>query len=173
MFYKVESQVFFTNALWETSGVTLFLYLGPMLRSVTLLKKAIFEFLSFLCWSSLLNHHLTHPIIFWNIFWKWISLVKFYRLLKFQVTHQYGDLNYLLSWEPQKAVAFKVLIVTQANGAVVIITTQLHSRKPEVRFCAGSNPARGVSEIRDGEDLWQWSRLEIRLNAFRRSAIPQ
>ena len=31
----------------------------------------------------------------------------------------------------------------------------------------------GVSEIRDGEDLWQWFRLEIRLNAFRRSTIPQ
>ena len=23
----------------------------------------------------------------------------------------------------------------------------------KLRFCAGSNPARGVSEIRDGEDL--------------------
>ena len=29
-----------------------------------------------------------------------------------------------------------------------------------------SHPAPGVSEIRDGEDLWQWSQLEIRLNAF-------
>ena len=29
----------------------------------------------------------------------------------------------------------------------------------------------GVSEIRDGEYLWQCSRLEIRLNAFRRSTI--
>ena len=48
-------------------------------------------------------------------------------------------------------------------GVVVIITTQLHSTKPDLRFCAGSNPARSVSEIRDGEDLWQWSRLEIRL----------
>ena len=46
-------------------------------------------------------------------------------------------------------------------------------RKSELRFCAGSNPARGVSEIRDGEDLWQWSRLKIRLKAFRRSTIPQ
>ena len=27
------------------------------------------------------------------------------------------------------------------------------STKPELRFCASSNPARGVSEIRDGEDL--------------------
>ena len=52
-------------------------------------------------------------------------------------------------------------------------TAELHWSKPELRFCAGSNPARGVSEIRDGEDLWQWSRLEIRLNAFRRSTIPQ
>ena len=36
---------------------------------------------------------------------------------------------------------------------VVITTAQLHSTKPELRFCAGSKPARGVSEIRDGEDL--------------------
>ena len=40
---------------------------------------------------------------------------------------------------------------------------QFNSLKSELRFCAGSNPARGLSEIRDGEDLWQWSRLEIRL----------
>ena len=53
---------------------------------------------------------------------------------------------------------------------MVITTAQLHSTKPELRFCASSNP---VSEIRDGEDLWQWSRLEIRLNAFRRSTILQ
>ena len=59
------------------------------------------------------------------------------------------------------------------HGVVVITTAQLHSAKPELRFCTGSNSARGVSEICDGEDLWQWSRLEIRLNAFRRSAIPQ
>ena len=34
-----------------------------------------------------------------------------------------------------------------------------HSSKAELRFCAGSNPTRGVSEIRDGEDLGRWSRL--------------
>ena len=39
------------------------------------------------------------------------------------------------------------------SGAVVITTVQLHSIKPELRFYAGSNPARGMSEIRDGEDL--------------------
>ena len=39
------------------------------------------------------------------------------------------------------------------RDVVVITTAQLHSTKPELRFCAGSNPARGVSEIRDGEDL--------------------
>ena len=31
----------------------------------------------------------------------------------------------------------------------------------------------GVSEICDGEDLWQWSRLEIKLKTFRRSTIQQ
>ena len=55
----------------------------------------------------------------------------------------------------------------------IITTAQIHSTKSELRFCAGSNPARGVSEISDGEDLWQWSRLEIMLNSFRRSTIPQ
>ena len=45
--------------------------------------------------------------------------------------------------------------------------------KPELRYCAGSNPVCDVSEIRDGEDLWQWFWLEIWLNAFRWSTIPQ
>ena len=57
------------------------------------------------------------------------------------------------------------------RGVVVITTTQLHLTKLELRLCTGSNPARGV--IRDGEGLWQWSRLGIRLNAFLRSTIPQ
>ena len=39
------------------------------------------------------------------------------------------------------------------GGVVVITTAQLHSTKPELWFYAGSNPASGVSEIRDGEDL--------------------
>ena len=56
------------------------------------------------------------------------------------------------------------------RGVVVITIAQLHSTKPELRFCAGS---RDMSEIRDGEDLWQWSQLEIRLNTFRRSTISQ
>ena len=39
------------------------------------------------------------------------------------------------------------------RGVVVITTAQLHSTKPELRFCAGWNHACCVSEIRDGEDL--------------------
>ena len=39
------------------------------------------------------------------------------------------------------------------RGVVVITTAQLHSTKPELRFCAGSNTASSVLEIRDGEDL--------------------
>ena len=58
-------------------------------------------------------------------------------------------------------------------GVVVITTAQFHSTKPELRFCAGSNPSCGVSEIHDGEDLWQWSRLELKLNAFRATLIEE
>ena len=42
-------------------------------------------------------------------------------------------------------------LVKHLNVDVVVITTaQLHSSKSELRFCAGSNPARGVLENRDG-----------------------
>ena len=39
------------------------------------------------------------------------------------------------------------------RGVVLITTAQLHSTERELRFCAGSKPALGVSEIHDGEDL--------------------
>ena len=52
-------------------------------------------------------------------------------------------------------------------------TAQLHSTKPQLRFCTDLNPACSMSEIHDGEDLWQWSQLEIRLNPFCWSTIPQ
>ena len=63
--------------------------------------------------------------------------------------------------------------IISALGVVVITTVQLHLNKPEFRFCAGSNPACSVSEIGNGEDLWQWSWLEIRLYAFLWSTITQ
>ena len=50
-------------------------------------------------------------------------------------------------------------------GVVVITTAKFHSTKHEIRFC--------LSEIPDGEELWQWSRLEVRLNSIHRSIIPQ
>ena len=41
----------------------------------------------------------------------------------------------------------------RCHGVGVITTAQLHSTKPEIRFCADSNPVRGMSGFRDGEDL--------------------
>ena len=52
--------------------------------------------------------------------------------------------------------------IVQRCCLVVITTAQLHSITFELRFYASSNPARGVSEICDGENLWQWPRLEIK-----------
>ena len=59
------------------------------------------------------------------------------------------------------------------RGVLIVIIAQLHSTKPELTFCAGLNPARDMSEISDGENLWQWFRLEIRLNTPPRSTILQ
>ena len=56
---------------------------------------------------------------------------------------------------------------------LIFDAAQLHSTKPELRFCTGSNPAHSVSEIFSGEDLWQWSQLEIRLNVFCWSTIQK
>ena len=55
----------------------------------------------------------------------------------------------------QKIIASKsaCAMALWRRGVVVITTAQLHSSKPEHRWCAGSNPSRGVSDIRDSEDL--------------------
>ena len=39
------------------------------------------------------------------------------------------------------------------RGVVVITAAQLHSTKSGHRFCVDANPADGVSEICDGENL--------------------
>ena len=39
------------------------------------------------------------------------------------------------------------------RGVEVITTARLRSTKSELGFCEGSNPARGVSKIYDGENL--------------------
>ena len=57
------------------------------------------------------------------------------------------------------------------RDAMVKWLSLLH--KAWIRFCAGSDPAHGVSEIRDGEHLWQWYWLKTKLSAFRRSTIPK
>ena len=69
-----------------------------------------------------------------------------------------------------------MLLLIQSYGAAVWWLSLLHNfiqQSLNSGSCAGSNPVRGVSEIRDGEDLRQWSRLEIRLNTFLPSTIPQ
>ena len=81
---------------------------------------------------------------------------------------------FILRWKIFFKKIFSCTVISQWRRRIVVITTaQLHSSKPELRFCAGSYPARSVSEIQGGEDLWQWSRLEIRLKAFRWSTMPQ
>lgn len=47
------------------------------------------------------------------------------------------------------------------RSVAVIIATQLHSSKPELRFSPGSNLIRGVLEICDGENFWRWPRSVI------------
>ena len=50
-------------------------------------------------------------------------------------------------------LSYQQIITFWRRGVVIIAAAQLHSTAPGLRFCAGSNPTRGMSEIRDGEDL--------------------
>ena len=54
---------------------------------------------------------------------------------------------------PEFLITTRILNLNQFLILFLITTAQLHSSKSELWFCAGSNPAQGVSEIRDGEDL--------------------
>ena len=49
--------------------------------------------------------------------------------------------------------AVYVKITKNLRNRIDVTNAKLHSTKPELRFCAGSNLARGMSEIRDDEDL--------------------
>ena len=69
--------------------------------------------------------------------------------------------------------SYRTWYKTLWRGVVVITTAQLPLTNPELKFYRCSNPARDVSEICDGENLLEWSQLEVRLNTFRQSTIPQ
>ena len=68
--------------------------------------------------------------------------------LKFEFVHSYIWCVNCNVWSPMMSPAS-----LWCRGVVVIATAQLHSTKPEPQVLPGSNPARSVSEIRDGEDL--------------------
>ena len=58
-----------------------------------------------------------------------------------------GTIQRRLAWplrkdDTQICEAFQVFL--WRRGVVVITTAELHSTNPEFRFCAGSNPARGM-----------------------------
>ena len=53
-------------------------------------------------------------------------------------------------------------LITRVRSLWLIHNLSMPQKKSEIRFCACPNSARGVSEICNGENFWQWSRLEIR-----------
>ena len=68
--------------------------------------------------------------------------------------------------------AVVVVIISWRRGVVVITTAQLHSTSLDSGSAQFKPCSRRVGDSR-WRDLRQWSRLEIRLNAFRQSTISQ
>ena len=91
-------------------------------------------------------------------------------MLLYYFTHfrYHGSLHILPLIDQQKQPLGDLLKRSSPThpGVVFITTAQLHSTKPEVRFCTDTNPASDVSEIRDGDDIWQSPQLKISLNTF-------
>lgn len=57
-------------------------------------------------------------------------------------------------------------------GTVDVATTaQFHLTKSKLRFCTGSNPTCSILKVCDGENLWKWSWLGMRLNTCLWSTI--
>ena len=69
--------------------------------------------------------------------------------------------------------AATILKVTLFHGCFHVFQIVQMVTNRAKRLIWKERESRGVLEIRDGEDLWRWPWLEISLNAFRRSAIPQ
>ena len=66
---------------------------------------------------------------------------KLYKTLKYEIN------------DNKKFIVFKCNLSTWRRGVVVMTTAQLQSTKAELGLCARSNPACGVLEICDGDDL--------------------
>ena len=62
-----------------------------------------------------------------------------------------GHLKSLTDFTIQSKKLLNVLAITSIFRTISSTIAQLHSTKPELRFCSCSNPARGVSEIHDGK----------------------
>ena len=57
-----------------------------------------------------------------------------------------------------KTESCESLYLMKAHGrydVVAITTRRRHPIKPGLRLCTDLNPAHGVSEVCDGENLWQ------------------
>ena len=50
---------------------------------------------------------------------------------------------------------YKNIYMYMVYYVVIITSAKLHTTKPELRFCSGLNPARGLSEIWDDEDHYE------------------
>ena len=77
-------------------------------------------------------------------------------LLKKRLWHRCFPVNFvkfLITPFLQNTSRRLLLWFTKMMYDVIITTAQLHSTMLELVLCAGSNPAHGMSEIGDGEDL--------------------
>ena len=87
--------------------------------------------------------YLVHSWILWPI-WNTCNIVLFSK-----VTQHFWTTT------PEILTSFFCVDPQAESVSGYHYTAQLHSTKPELRFWAGPNPTCGVSEVCDGEDLWQ------------------
>ena len=98
-------------------------------------------------------------------FWNCSNSIMFRKCFKRLVSRYYKinwisldryAYDFVLSMMQFLLKLYKVFILWH-HGVVVITNAQLHSAKPELRFCTGSNPALACCV----GDLWWWGSLTM------------
>ena len=92
----------------------------------------------------------------------WIAIAFNYSIYPEFVWYKAAD-------ESFKALTYYELCTAffQKYAVVVMITAQLHSTKSKHRFCRGSNSARDVLKICNGEHTRHWFHLEMIWNEMK------
>ena len=151
---KLLQELFWADFFWMPILFKLYLNTSGWGTGVVLVTFNKIYFPTYLSVQSLLSQLVLFLLLLPLFLLSFILLLKSLSWLLLLLKLLYTDLlRYLVSY---CLLCFFFDVMFWHCGVVVITTAQLSSRNPEIRFCASSNPVCSMSEICNGENIWQW-----------------